>query len=199
MKYDKTICKLLRNCEEQIIKAATNGTPFDASDVVKKIRASIVMANKMETGLERRKELMVNNNLEDLYQTLKAARDKKDGINEIADKDQKMVVDVEQRKKYTVVIKENDRVVYESSSVAGIFCGVEQIESIDIYDGVVQGRTQRFVWGHDLMALFALDQLRTTIQPMAISITQVLKKIQTYSKDKQADWIKGVMEANSTV
>ena len=77
------------------------------------------------------------------------------------------------RKVYTVTVKEGARVIYHSKSYAGVVSTVETIKSVnDNFE--VEGITQRIVYGHPIISVFAFDQLRRNIEVEIKKIADML-------------------------
>ena len=77
------------------------------------------------------------------------------------------------RKVYTITVKEGARVIYSSKSYAGVVSTVEQIKSVND-ELEVEGTTQRIIFGHPIVSVFAFDQLRLHMEDEIRKVADVL-------------------------
>lgn len=76
-------------------------------------------------------------------------------INKIANK-LKVEVGVPQ-KKYEVIVKEGDEIIYQNSSFAGVVCNVESVKS---FGAEMEGNHQIAGWGHPMAQWYSVDQIQ---------------------------------------
>lgn len=128
-------------------------------------------AMRMERAIKLRKEVMLKHNLEDEYQTLKGKRNEQTGINTVP-------VGTEFTKdipEFEVIIKDKDgKIIYQNQTLSGVCSFVEKIEDID-EQGMIDGQTQQFAFGHDLAIWYAFDQLRQGIETQMVRIALALR------------------------
>lgn len=86
---------------------------------------------------------------------------------------------IDNPERFEFIIKEEDKVIYQNYSYAGVVCTVEKVDAVD-ENFEITGRTQRFVFGHPIVAWFAYDQLGQTMKKefnkVLILITDQAKK-----------------------
>ncbi len=80
---------------------------------------------------------------------------------------------------FEVTIKQNGEVVYEHKAYAGVISLVEKITTVT-KDFEVEGRTQKFMFGHPIIIFFAFDQLKTAFEQKIAGMTEFIR--QTYEK-----------------
>ena len=90
-------------------------------------------------------------------------------INEIFNKKELKV----NKSLYEITVKEDGKVIYKSKGYAGVVCNVEEYKGIDIALDI-EGRTQRIVYGHPLISLFAFDQLRQEMTKFVQQVVELL-------------------------
>lgn len=128
-------------------------------------------AQRMENAIKLRKEVMIKHSIEDEYQELKGKRNAQTGINDVPIGTQ-FTEDIPE---FEVTIKDkNGEVIYQNKSLAGVFCFVEKVEDID-EQGMINGTTQQFAFGHDLAIWYAFDQLRQGVELQLTRIALGLK------------------------
>lgn len=173
MKWDQTICFKINRCIDNITNAVKGkGLDIQALSIdLHEIRTS---AQHMESGLKLRKKLMIEAGIEEKYQALFASENTptKNGINTIANASE---VRPASKIRYEFTVKEDGKVVYQSPAHAGVIDIVEEIEDIDD-QGIINGKTQRFIFGHPLAIWYAFDQLQQAIEARRLEILIALKK-----------------------
>ncbi len=88
----------------------------------------------------------------------------KNAINEIQWRRELKVEDPEDRTRFEITIKENDKVVYHNTAYAGVVNMVQSIDEFDAEELSFTGDTQVLGFGHPCIQLFALDQLRIKLR-----------------------------------
>ena len=151
---DFTLCskvdKLIRALE-QTAKTGELDVPGFANEL-HRIRKD---AQRMESGLKRRKKIMIERNLEVEYQKQKTQDLTPQGINNLRNNDTIQFGQL----KFEVTIKNGQEIIYQNLVGAGVMCAVERIDDMDEM-GNLDGQTQVFVFGRPMAYWYAFDQLR---------------------------------------
>jgi SpoU rRNA methylase family enzyme len=165
MKSEDTICYSITRSIEDMETAMKTGN-LDGLALVKRLHHIRNQAQKMETGLKRRKDIMVRENLEDEYQKLKAEKSIPTGINKIANEKEEKIAE---KLNFEITIKRDNDIVYQNKAHAGVVCIVEEVDDID-EQGQITGNTQKFTFGQPMMIWFAFDQLKQAIEAKSMEI-----------------------------
>lgn len=165
-----TICYKVEKSIE-LVKSSLKTQTLDIYSIIKFLDLIRKDAQRMENALKLRKEVMIKHSIEDEYQSLKGERNKQTGINDVPI-GTKFTKDIPE---FEVTVKDGKgEIIYQNKSLAGVFCFVEQVEDID-EQGMINGKTQQFAFGHDLAIYYAFDQLKQGIQVQMIRIALGLK------------------------
>lgn len=167
MRHEKTICNKVTISIKEIEGAFKTGN-IDLIKLAKRLHSVRKDAQKMEAGLKGRKEVMVKAGLEVSYQ--KSKGNKLTGINKIANRKE----ETNKRIDFEVTVKEQGKLVYQNKVHGGVVSLVENIKDIDKF-GVIDGQTQKFIFGHPLAYWFAFDQLRQNIEAKGVEITAAIQ------------------------
>jgi len=192
MKDEKTICYKITRSIEALEKATKTGK-LDVITLVRRLHKIREQAQDMENGLKARKKIMIREGFEEEYQLSKAKDKIPDGINTIYGKDEERL---EAKALFEVTIKQDEKIVYQTSAHAGVVCLVEKIENIN-EEGQIDGRTQRLMFGQPLAYWFAFDQLKTSIESKAFDIMQAIKQAVKDKKFVNPDVKKKIIEATN--
>lgn len=192
MKIEETICdKVTRSIED--LETAIKGGHLDAIAFVRRLHEIRGQAQKMETGLKRRKKIMVREGLEDEYQKLKVKESVPNGINKIYDKPEE---ESKEKLNFEIIMKRDGEIVYQNEAHAGVVCIVEKIEDIDEM-GQITGTTQKFTFGNPMMIWFAFDQLKIAIEARRFEILQAIKSAIENKKFTDPEVKRKIIEATN--
>jgi len=170
MQYEKTICYGVAKSLE-LLEEAMNTNTLDAGRLAKLLHGIRSQAQVMENGLKLRKEMMIANGLEAEYQKKKGKQYTPTGINKIASSDE---IRADKEAQFRVTIEKDGEILYQNNSKGGVLCTVEKVTDIDS-DGVMEGQTQKFMYGHTMAWWFAFDQLRISIEGKKFELLAALK------------------------
>lgn len=171
LKSDKdTICYKVDKSID-IVKTSLKTQTLDAYTLVENLDNIRKDAMRMERAIKLRKEVMLKHNLEDEYQTLKGKRNAQTGINTVP-VGFKQTEDIPE---FEVIIKDKEgKTIYQNHTLSGVVSFVERIEDID-EQGMIDGTTQQFAFGHDIAVWYAFDQLRQGIETQMVRIALALR------------------------
>ncbi len=169
MLNENTICHKVNNSIEEIEQAIKTGK-VNLVKLARRLHSIRKDAQRMENGLKNRKKVMIKANLEKMYQESKKKRLKPEGINTISNTEKH----TKKKINFEVTIKEQGKLVYKNKVHAGVVCLVEKIRDIDEF-GVVDGQTQKFIFGHPLSYWFAFDQLKQGIEAKNVAVMAAIK------------------------
>jgi len=108
-----------------------------------------------------------------------------------------MRVEDEDRTRFEITIKENNKVVYHNTAYAGVVNFVQSVDDFDTKELSFTGDTQVFGFGHPCIQMFALDQLRIKLRAGGIidQAMRILDKLTNHPKLKE--FMLSVAEKNS--
>ena len=78
---------------------------------------------------------------------------------------------------FEIVVKQDGKVVYHNKAFAGVVNFVQSVDSFK--NGIMEGDSQAFGFGHPLTQLFAFDQLKQKVLPKLMKILQDLYDTET--------------------
>lgn len=195
MKAAETICHKVDESLHELKNSIRTGNlnVLMISENLHKIRRD---AQAMENGLKLRRKLMIEAGLEGKYQQLKGEENTPPGINKTADIENPRVYTPI---KYHVTVKDHNEVIYDNAVHAGVMSFVEAIRDIDD-EGVIEGQTQKFWFGHDLSMMFAIDQLRQGMEAKYIhSLTAFANSIRSGIFKKDPAYKKKILDLCNNV
>lgn len=171
-----TICYKVQKCIDETKRALATGD-IDLMTLVTNLNAIRKDAQHMEDALKIRKTIMEKHGLEKAYQEAKGKKYTKTGINKMPEVETRTHDALEYR---VIVEDKNGNVIYDNKSHAGVFSIVERIEDID-EQGMVDGNSQQFTFGHDLAIWYAFDQLQHGLEK---NLTRILLAIRNAIQNK---------------
>lgn len=183
-----TICWKINRIQDMLAETLRT-QELEIPDVVKLMNDIQIGAGKLERALKRRKRFMVDHGLEAEYKkNPKYQAPKKDIRNTFSEKEER-----KDKPSFEVIIKDNGKIRYQQPIIAGVICLVERIEDID-EQGMIDGQTQKLVFGDDLHAYYAFDQLYQAIRPFAARAVVKLKEFMKKSKTIEPDFKKRFLD-----
>lgn len=171
--FDKTICARLDAISKDVTKAVAENDTIDVTLLLKRLHEVRKLANRMEAGLKLRKEMMEYEGIENEYQEKKKIDAKPTGINKYPEPGEEKV---SLKTRFHVTVKQDGEVVYDNKLVGMAMCAVEKITDVD-NEGVITGITQNFLIGHDLVAFYALDQLKQYTEAKGVELLMKMQAI----------------------
>ncbi len=92
------------------------------------------------------------------------------------------------------VTRQSGETIYDESSCAGIVVTAENAKIQQ--GGSVEGTTQRYFWGHPVVWLFCVDQLRRHLRDaMPVVIDEILEKMEKFGiSERERKCIKAIAE-----
>ena len=168
MKDEQTICYKISRCIEDIEDSVKTGH-LSVGVLANRLHNIRTDAQNMENGLRDRKKIMIENELEEKYQSNK--NNGLTGINKIKTVE---VENTKEKTEFNIVVKKNNKIIYKNDVLSGVFSFVEKISDID-ENGEIIGQTQKLVFGHPLAFWFAYDQLRQSIEAKSVEIMLAMK------------------------
>lgn len=171
MKQDETICSKITEVIKHLNYAVRTGT-LEVSEMGKLMHQIRQDATKMENALQHRRKIMERAGIEKFYQYEKKEQRSHPltGINKLANRNEHR----REKLDFEITIKENGTVIYQNMTHSVVLSIVESVEDID-EDGAIQGVTQRFFCGHDLVQWFAFNQLSTEFEGKKIQVLSALQ------------------------
>ena len=192
IKDEQTICYKITRSITALEKAMKTGK-LDVITLVRRLHTIREQAQNMENGLKNRKKIMVREGLEEEYQLLKAKNKIPDGINTIYGTEEERLP---AKALFEITIKQDEKIVYQCSSHAGVICLVEKIDDIN-EEGQIDGRTQKLMFGQPLAYWFAFDQLKIAVESKGLEIMQSIKQAVEDKKFINPDVKKKIIEARN--
>jgi hypothetical protein len=190
MKDEKTICYKITRSITALEKAIKTGK-LDVITLVRRLHTIRQQAQNMENGLKNRKKIMVREGFEEEYQLSKAKAKIPDGINTIYETDEERL---DYKALFEITIKQDEKIVYQTSAHAGVVCIVEKIDDIN-EEGQIDGQTQKLMFGQPLAFWFAFDQLKIAVEAKGLEIMQSIKQAIEDKKFVNPDVKRKIIEA----
>jgi len=97
--------------------------------------------------------------------------------------------------RYKVTIEDLDKqeILYQVESFAGVICTMEtqpeftkEINQMGVPDMTVVARAQKLAWGHPMLSLWCLDQLKEAIRPHLTAIRKFVEQTMSKNEPKQS-------------
>lgn len=98
--------------------------------------------------------------------------------------------------RFKVTIEDMDKkeVIYQMESFAGVICSMEtqpeftkEMSQMGVPDLTIVARAQKLAWGHPMLALWSLDQLKEAIRPHLMTIKKFVEQTMSENSEKQSE------------
>ena len=193
MRDEDTICHKVTECVDDLNKLISTGS-MDIKAIAERLHQIRMDASRMEKALKLRKAMMTVAGIEDEYQRRKSKESSPTGINKLHGRQEYIY----QQPEFEFIVKEKGEIVYQHHSRAGVISTVEKMTDID-ENGIIDGVTQKFTWGHALSEWYAFDQLKQSIEAKNTTLLAQLVSLMQQGKLKDPTVRKKLMEATRLV